>query len=98
MKKKINLRYIYIVFVSVLAVIFLCVVNKKNNLSESIDVNVISMDDFILKAEFDIKKDIFNQNKKIDKIYIPNLLITDENNNIIVAEFENEEKYFELCN
>lgn len=56
MKKKINLRYIYIVFVSVLAVIFLCVVNKKNNLSESIDVNVISMDDFILKAEFDIKK------------------------------------------
>lgn len=66
-------------------------------MSESIDVNVISMDDFILKAEFDIKKDIFNQNKKIDKIYIPNLLITDENNNIIVAEFENEEKYFELC-
>ena len=69
MKKKINLRYIYIVFVSVLAVIFLCVVNKKNNLSESIDVNVISMDDFILKAEFDIKKDILNQNKKKDKIY-----------------------------
>lgn len=97
MKKKMNLRYIYIVLVIVVAVIFLWMVNKKNNLSESIDVNVISMDDFILKAEFDIKKDILNQNKRIDKIYIPNLLITDENNNIIVAEFENEEKYFEFC-
>ena len=90
MKKKMNLRYIYIVLVIVVAVIFLWMGKKKNNLSESIDVNVISVDDFILKAEFDIKKDILNQNKRIDKIYIPNLLITDENNNIIVAEFENE--------
>lgn len=62
-----------------------------------IKIDNILMDDYNLDIAFNIKlKDNLNKDK-ISNFYIPNLLITDENDNIIVAKFENETRYEQFC-
>lgn len=60
-------------------------------------VYYIMMDDFNLGIVFNMKLEHKPNEEKILDISIPNLIITDENNNIIVAEFENTEKYLDYC-
>lgn len=60
-------------------------------------VDYIIMDDYNLGIVFNMKLEHKPSEEKILDISIPNLIITDENNNIIVAEFENTEKYLDYC-
>lgn len=60
-------------------------------------VDYIMMDDYNLGIVFNMKLEHNQNEEKILNISIPNLIITDENNNIIVAEFENNEKYLDYC-
>ena len=58
-------------------------------------VNSIIMDDFYLMTTFTVKL-----NKNIDNIYdikIPDLIISDEDNNIIFCDYDNVEGYEKFC-
>lgn len=62
-----------------------------------IKVDYVLMDDFNLSIMLNIKLQEFDGNDKVNKFIIPNLLITDESENIIVANFENSERYEQFC-
>lgn len=68
----------------------------ENNKIE-IKIDKIIMDDYNLDIAFNIKlKDAIIKDR-ISNFYIYNLLITDENDNIIVAKFEDNTKYEQFC-
>lgn len=67
---------------------------EKNNGAE-VKVDYVLMDDFNLNIMFNIN--LQEDNPKIKKVEFSNLIITDENDNILVAEFESNNKYEQFC-
>lgn len=62
-----------------------------------VKIDSILMDDYNLDIIFNIRIKEVLGNIKITRFDIPNLVITDEENNIIVAKFENKETYEQFC-
>lgn len=70
--------------------------NYINKNEISLKIESVLMDDYNLDLMFNIQLNDINNNNVL-YMEIPNLLITDENNNIILSKFENEDKYLEFC-
>lgn len=62
-----------------------------------VKVTEILMDDYNLSMLFYIEIPGIENIEEIYNINFPNLIITDDKDNIIVAEFENTDKYHEFC-
>lgn len=62
-----------------------------------VKVDTILMDDYNLNILFDIKIQELDEQFFIKVINIPNLIITDENDNIIVAKFDSKDRYENFC-
>ena len=74
-------------------------VNMKYIDSNGVKVKVteILMDDYNLSMMFYIEIPEIENIQEVYKVSFPNLIITDDQDNIIVAEFENTDKYHEFC-
>lgn len=74
-------------------------VNMKYIDSNGVKVKVteILMDDYNLSMMFYIEIPEIENIQEIYNVNFPNLIITDDQDNIIVAEFENTDKYHEFC-
>lgn len=68
---------------------------ESNNIK--VKVNQITMDDYNLGIIFNVE---INQKKLFEDLYnvqLKNILIMDENNNVIFAEYENQEEFVKYC-
>lgn len=74
-------------------------VNMKYIASNGVKVKVteVLMDDYNLSMMFYIEIPGIENIEEIYDVNFPNLVITDDKDNIIVAEFENTDKYHEFC-
>lgn len=68
-----------------------------NSNGTNVKVSEILMDDYNLSIIFDIEIPEIENIEELYNINLPNLIITDDENKFIVAEFEGPEKYEEFC-
>lgn len=68
---------------------------ESNNIK--VKVNQITMDDYNLEIIFNIEIEQSEFFKDLYNVQFKNLLITDENNNVIFAEYENQEEFVKYC-
>lgn len=68
---------------------------ESNNIK--VKVNQITMDDYNLGIIFNIEIEQSEFFKDLYNVQFKNLLIMDENNNVIFAEYENQEEFVKYC-
>ncbi len=68
-----------------------------NSNGTNVKVSEILMDDYNLSIIFDIEIPEIENIEELYNINLPNLIITDDENKFIVAEFEGPEKYEKFC-
>lgn len=68
---------------------------ESNNIK--VKVNQITMDDYNLGIIFNIEIEQSGFFKDLYNVQFKNLLIMDENNNVIFAEYENQEEFVKYC-
>lgn len=68
---------------------------ESNNIK--VKVNQITMDDYNLGIIFNIEIEQIGFFKDLYNVQFKNLLIMDENNNVIFAEYENQEEFVKYC-
>lgn len=71
--------------------------NYIENAEVEMKVDNILMDDYNLNINFNINLQEEFSGDNIDRVMLGNLMITDENNNLIVFNFESSSRYEEYC-
>jgi len=65
--------------------------------SAKVKIDHITLDDYNLGIVFNIESDIEDYLEDFYNVRIINLLIMDENNNVLFAEYENQEDFYKYC-